>query len=235
MAYVQSLSGWNSGPINSLDTISIEETMNTGQSPAQRHSKQLVENCPLSLDIDRLMKLNILVPGFPTSKPIYWTDSAGQKVLSVWFEAQVVHPTLSWIELRFSITDPRSGERREVAQTIPIARTYPGFGRVRYWFVDEGRRVGKLYLPEGSDQFRSRHVHRLAYASQRLTRRERDARRRARIMRRLGADANSRVVPGKPSRMRLQTYRRLLSRLLHTRGPHDSRTFMSDLTILAGT
>jgi hypothetical protein len=124
-----------------------------------------------------------------------------------------------------------------IEQIIPLTSTDPGFGRVKYWFVDEGRRVGKLYLPEGSDQFRSRHVHRLAYASQRLTRRERDARRRARIMRRLGADAHSLAVPGKPYRMRWLTYRRLLSRLLHTRGPHDSlavRTFMSDLTILAG-
>jgi hypothetical protein len=199
----------------------------------QQRPKRLIESCLISLDIDRLMMLDIIIPGRSTSQTIYWTNS-GQKTLSVSIEAQVVHPSLSWMELRFSITDPHSGNRREVVQTIAITRTYPGFGRVRYWFVDEGRRVGTLYLPEGSDQFRSRHVHRLAYASQRLTRRERDARRRARIMRRLGADADSRVVPGKPYRMRWRTYRRLLSRLLHTRGPPDSRTFMSDLTILQG-
>ena len=160
------------------------------QAPDDKCRKQQVEDCPISLDIDRLIKLRILCPGFPSTKTIYWTDS-DKKIFSVVIDAQVVHATLSWVELRFSIADAHSGKSREVVQTIPIASTYPGFGRVRYWFVDEGRRVQKLYLPEECHDFRSRHVHRLAYASQRLTRRERDARRRARIMRRLGADPDS--------------------------------------------
>ena len=159
-------------------------------APANQFRKRIVENCRLTLDIDRLIELRILTPGIPSGKSLYWTD-AGHKIFSVQFEAQVLHPTLSWVELRFSIADPHSGKSREVVQTIPIASTYPGFGRVRYWFVDEGRRVGTLYLPKGSQEFRSRHVHRLSYASQRLTTRERDARRHARIMRRLGEDADS--------------------------------------------
>jgi hypothetical protein len=190
-------------------------------APAKQLRKQLVENCRLSLDIDRLIELRILVPGIPSSTTLYWTD-AGQKIFSVQFEAQVLHPTLSWIELRFSIADPHSRKTREIVQTIPIASTYPGFGRVRYWFVDEEHRVQKLYLPEGCQEFRSRHVHRLAYASQRLTRSERGNRRRAKIMRRLGAPPDSHFVPAKPKHMRWCTYRRLLSRLLHTRQQADS-------------
>jgi hypothetical protein len=202
-----------------------------------RSRKQLIESC-LTLDIDVLLQQGVLMPGFPTKGRMYWTGAGGDPALLVDYVAEFVHPALSWLELRFYVPDPGTGELRRIEQIIPLTRTYSGFGRVRYWFVDEGRRVGKLYLPEGRDQFRSRHVHRLAYASQRLTRRERDTRRRARIMRRLGVDADSLAVPGKPSGMRWRTYRRLLSRLLHTRGPHDSlaaRTFMSDLTILPGT
>ena len=182
-------------------SFSIEAIM---PAPANQFRKRLVENCRLSLDIDRLIELRILTPGIPSGKTLYWTD-AGHKIFSVQFEAQVLHPTLSWVELRFSIADPHSGKSREVVQTIPIASTYPGFGRVRYWFVDEGRRVQKLYLPEECHEFRSRHVHRLAYASQRLTRRERGKRRGAKIMRRLGADPDSLAVPGKPYRMRWRT------------------------------
>jgi hypothetical protein len=208
------------------------------RAPAKplRCSKQLVENC-LSLDTELLLKRRIIMPGFRTSGTLYWT-SAGERIASVDYESEMIHPAASWLRLRFPITDPDTGQARHVDQFVPLTSTDPGFGKVRHWFVDDGRRVRLLYLPPGGNQFRSRHVHRLAYASQRLTRRERDARRRARIMRRLGADADSLAVPGKPSRMRWRTYRRLLSRLLHTRGPHDSlavRTFMSDLTISAGT
>ena len=204
-------------------------------APANQFRKRLVENCRLSLDIDRLIELRILVPGIPSSTTLYWTD-AGHKIFSVQFEAQVLHPTLSWVELRFSIADPHSGKSREVVQIIPIASTYPGFGRVRYWFVDEGRRVQKLYLPEECHEFRSRHVHRLAYASQCLTRRERGYRRRAKIMRRLGAHPDSPLIPAKPKRMWWRTYRRLLSRLLHTRQQPPvalSKNLLSD--DLAGT
>ena len=181
------------------------------QAPDDRCRKQQVEDFPISLDIDRLIELRILCPGFPSTRTIYWTDS-DKKIFSLVIDAQVVHPTLSWVELRFFVADP-AGKRREVEQTMPIARTYPGFGRVRYWFVDEGRRVGTLYLPEGSQEFRSRHVHRLAYASQGLTKKDRVARRHARIMRRLGADPNTEKVPPKPPRMRFRTYYRLLSQL----------------------
>jgi hypothetical protein len=202
------------------------------QTLSNRCRKQLVENC-LSLDTELLLQRQIIVPGFRTSGTLYWT-SAGERIASVDYESEMIHPAASWLQLRFPTTDPDTGQSQYVDQFVPLTSTDPGFGDVRYWFVDDGRRVGKLYLPEGRDQFRSRHVHGLAYASQRLTRKERNARRHARIMRRLGADADSRVVPGKPSRMRWRTYRRLLSRLLHTRGPHDSRTSTSDLTILAG-
>ena len=170
--------------------------------------KQLVENCPISLDIDRLILLRILIPGLPSTSTIYWTES-NKKILSVAIKADLMHPALSWLTLRFSVTDA-AGKPREVKQTIAIARTYPGFGRVRHWFVDEGRRVGRLYLPGGSDQFRSRHVHKLAYASQGLTRTERTRRREVKLRQRLGVESNSEGIPPKPARMRWRTYDRLV-------------------------
>ena len=106
---------------------------------SNQRRKQVLENCPISLEIGRLIKLGILMPGFSSSKAIYWTNSAGRKIFSVSMESHLMHPALSWFELRFSITDG-AGEHRDMEQTISVTETYPGFGPVRYWFVDdEGR------------------------------------------------------------------------------------------------
>ena len=189
--------------------------MDNEKALLQRRPKQLVENCPISLDIERLIRLGILVPGFSTGQMIYWTNSVGAKIFSVRIEAHLVHPSLSWIELRFLVANP-DGTRREVSQTIPSARTDPGFGEIRYWFGDEGRRIRTVYLPQGGQEFRSRHVHRLAYASQSFTRSERRRRRDAKIKSRLGADPNSLGVPPKPPRMRWKTYYRLIDHFVGT-------------------
>jgi hypothetical protein len=181
-------------------------------SGAQPRPKRLIESC-LTLDIDVLLQQGVLMPGFSTKGRMYWTGAGGESAFVVDYVAEFVHPALSWLEMRFHVPDPGTGELRRTEQTIPLTRTYAGFGRVRYWFVDEGRRVGKLYLPEGSDQFRSRHVHRLAYASQSLTRRERRTRREVKIRGRLGADPNSTGIPPKPPRMRWKTYCRLIRTL----------------------
>ena len=59
------------------------------------------------------------------------------------------------LRLRFSTLDPNSGGRRQVNQRATLAATRPGFGGARWWFVDDGRRVARLHLPPGGDQFRS--------------------------------------------------------------------------------
>jgi hypothetical protein len=181
------------------------------QTPFNRCRKQLVENC-LSLDTQLLLQRRIIMPGFRTSGTLYWT-SAGERIASVAYESEMIHPAASWLQLRFPTTDPDTGQCRYVDQFVPLTSTNPGFGRVRYWFVDDGRRVRLLYLPPGGDQFRSRHVHRLAYASQRLTRTERRRRREHKIRRRLGADPSGAGIPPKPPRMRWRTYCRLVRKL----------------------
>ena len=183
--------------------------MDNEKALLQRPPKPLIEACPISLDVERLISLGVVIPGASTSRTIYWTNSTGEKIFTIWLEAHLVHPSLSWIELRFLVTDAE-GNRREAVQTVAIARTYPGFGKVRYWFVDSGRRVGRLYLPEGADQFRSRHVHGLAYATQRITKSERKRRRDAKIRARLCVDPTSTGIPSKPTRMRWRTYYRLI-------------------------
>jgi hypothetical protein len=50
---------------------------------------------------------------------------------------------------------------------VLLTSTRPPLADLRCWFVDAGARVGRLHLPPGGDQFRSRRAHGLAYVSQR--------------------------------------------------------------------
>src|SRR6266540_3067105 len=111
-----------------------------------RCRKQLVESC-LSLDTKLLLQRRILVPGFRRSGTFYWMRPTGERVASLDYESEMIHPAISWLRLRFSTPDLRTGQSRQVDQFVPLTSTDPGFGEVRYWFVDEGRRVGLLYLP----------------------------------------------------------------------------------------
>jgi len=50
---------------------------------------------------------------------------------------------------------------------VLLTSTRPPLAGLRCWLADAGARVGRLHLPPGGDQFRSRRAHRLAYVSQR--------------------------------------------------------------------
>jgi hypothetical protein len=116
----------------------------------------------LTLDIGRLLREQVLIPGSRTSGTAYWTSQAtGQSIASVGYEADLTSETTPFLRLSFV-----SGQRREVKQLVPLVTTRPHFGGVRWWFVDGGERVRCLYLLASGDRFRSRRVHRLVYASQ---------------------------------------------------------------------
>ena len=77
-----------------------------------------------------------------------------------------------------------------------------------------GARVGRLYLPPGASQFASRLAHGLAYACQTESINERAARRRRKLLARLGdGDAPYGWIPLKPKGMRWMTYIRQVRRI----------------------
>jgi hypothetical protein len=121
----------------------------------------------LTLDIGRLLREQVLVPGSRTSGTAYWTNEAtGQPIAAVIYEANLTGDIAPSIRLSFAVPDTSTGQRREVEQLVPLVTTRPHFGGVRWWFVDGGERVRCLYLPSGVDRFRSRRAHGLVYASQ---------------------------------------------------------------------
>jgi hypothetical protein len=88
-----------------------------------------------------------------------WFGPAGETAASVSYEADLTGAGEGRLRLRFSTLDPHGGGRRQVDQRVALAATRPGFGGERYWFVDDGRRVTRLHLAPGGDQFRSRSAH----------------------------------------------------------------------------
>jgi hypothetical protein len=121
----------------------------------------------LTLDIGRLLREQVIVPGSRTSGTAYWTSEAtGQSIASIRYEADLIGETTPFIRLSFAVPDTSTGQRREVEQLVPLVTTRPNFGGARWWFMDGGGRVRCLYLPSGGDRFRSRRDHGLVYASQ---------------------------------------------------------------------
>jgi hypothetical protein len=95
-------------------------------------------------------------------------------------------------------------------QTAPLVATPAVLGGLRWYFrCDCGRRCRKLYRPVWAGRFACRDCHRLRHKSQRLSRRERWRHRAAKLVRRLGGEAEDGLVY-KPKWMRWRTFNRLM-------------------------
>ena len=146
------------GPRSTTNSVGAGRRISIGPNQF-RMPRQLVENS-LTLDINELLRRGALARGSRMGGTINWLDAAGAVVASVAYMTDLTDRSRSWIRLRFSLPGPQGGDRRQVDQQVAIVATRPGFGGSRLWFVDDGRRVARLYLPNGGDQFRSRRARR---------------------------------------------------------------------------
>ncbi len=85
-----------------------------------------------------------------------------------------------------------------------------------------GRRVLKLYLPNGAPRFAGREALGLGYQVQRLDAIQKGHARMARAFSKLGAPYHSlhQPIPAKPKWMRLKTYHRLVANIGTVAGRH---------------
>ncbi len=95
----------------------------------------------------------------------------------------------------------------------------------RRWFIlcpRSGRRVLKLYLPNGAHRFAGREAMGLAYQSQRLDSIQSGHARLARAFAKLGVGYHSlhQPIPARPKWMRVATYERLVGRIEAATGRH---------------
>jgi hypothetical protein len=114
----------------------------------------------LTLDVNELLRRGVLARGSRTRGVISWHAPTGEVVASISYVADMTIASEGRLRLRFSTLDMQTFDRRQVDQWVALTATRPGFGGERWWFVEDGRRVARLHLPPGGDQFRSR----LAYS-----------------------------------------------------------------------
>jgi hypothetical protein len=131
--------------------------------------RSTVESAP-RLDIDSMMCWAAIRPGSHRVGGMRLHQLYGDDI-DVKFESLVGDPWNSWLCLRYSMADYRSGEEFKIDDKVYLAPTRPHFGGLRWWFVCPHliRRVRQLYLPLGGRHFWSRRAYELAYASQRQT------------------------------------------------------------------
>jgi hypothetical protein len=114
----------------------------------------------------------------------------------------------------------RNSSPEEQYYSVSLTRTYPHLGGVRWWFQcpQTLRRVSKLYLPIGGRRFLSRQAYRLVHNTRQMSTAYRQSHRVNKISARLGSpDCSFLDPPGKPPRMRWQSYERLVAEWKHAR------------------
>lgn len=161
-----------------------------------------------ALDVARLRAEGILRDGVQRSGSWVHLDAdTGEERSRVGFEVDTTG-TLPTLRLRYTLT--RSGEAMDYP--VPLLTTRPNYGGRRWWLSCPrcGRRCGVLYLPPGGRHFGCRTCGRLAYASQRENRPDRQLRRANKVRRGLGGKSGMlHPFPRKPNGMHWNTYWRL--------------------------
>jgi hypothetical protein len=132
--------------------------------------KTAVEDC-LSIDANRWTREGILKAAVRQTGSWRWTYSSG-KSWAVSYEVMTLHPDVPLLRLSYSWT-LHGRDEQSADYVVPLTRTYPRFGGLRWWFVCPlaaggrgcGRRVGKLHLPHHARHFGCRQCHDLTYRS----------------------------------------------------------------------
>jgi hypothetical protein len=168
----------------------------------------------LKLTLSKLLRDQSFQPGFATSGSLVWTNTTtGERIGSISYEAHLRQES-GRVRLKYTTTR-RDGERHKSDYWIELTTTPQPFGGRRWWFVcpHSGKRVAKLYLPNGAFTFASRQAYRLAYACQREPTHDRALRRAFKLRAKLGADGGIGDYILKPKWMRWRTYERAMARI----------------------
>lgn len=197
-----------------------------------RYGGRTTVETSLTLDINRLLRQSLIVPGAHNFGTLTWTNHAtGEDVASIGFEASLVDYRDAWARFQYSAN--------EMPQdfTVWIDNSRCHYGGLRWWWrcPRSGRRVAKLCLPPGASIFASRSFYRLAYNSQRVTTLDRSHNRQRRLYRKLGAEYEDfeQTPPRRPKGMHRRTYERLTAELYDAMEAHDEIFEIGAAAILA--
>jgi hypothetical protein len=183
--------------------------------------KELVENYR-SLDVNRWVREGVIKEGYAGYGGWVWYRDAEKKEQTASI-GYLVKADISSPYVRLCYT---ANETEKIDYRIPLTRTFPPFGGIRWWFVCPrsgcGRRVGKLY---GGQYFLCRHCQDLRYKIQREADHSRLMTEAQKIRIRLGGSASlSGPFPWKPEGMHWRTYLRLRPKALIAENESWKRT-----------
>lgn len=165
----------------------------------------------------RSIKLSVhdIMRGFdgtnPLGKRLEWSGGVEGQLTAI-VRPQGAFPPL--VELRYRV-DHYSRDTGEQTQYVDVRSTPCRFGGRRWWWEcpKSGKRVEKLYLPNGGVRFLSREAYRLDYQSQRETAEDRAQRKSRRLYRKLGPDAEDCDYYPKPKGMHWRTFNTICEQL----------------------
>jgi hypothetical protein len=114
------------------------------------------------------------------------------------------------VQLRWTSTNQRSGEKRQCENRITLTTSPQPFGGRRWFFIcpRTGENATKLHLPSGADTFASRRAYRLGYRSQRESPRDRSLSRAFALRGKIGGDGGIGDYIPKPKGMHARTFER---------------------------
>jgi hypothetical protein len=126
-------------------------------------SRLTVEDCPCCLCARSYQSSRSFECPPGTTGTTTWTDSGGVVVGKIEYQVVGRGPTALALHLRRQYARvPHLTLVEE--QLISITWTRPHLGGKRFWFLCAcGKRVGRLYIPPGHDNFRCRHCYNLTY------------------------------------------------------------------------
>jgi hypothetical protein len=125
-----------------------------------------------SIDILDLQRKGV----FTNKEAWSWTTSwsRNEKVAaSVSYSVEFSGDRPTGLQLMYTITDNKTGEKRDYEYTIPVAATPCNYGGERWWYIcplivngkNCQRRCRIIYMPSGAEYFGCRECHRLTYES----------------------------------------------------------------------
>jgi hypothetical protein len=173
-----------------------------------RAAQPLAAEGGLTLDLAKLRR-GAFGPGYGWGGTLRWTDGySGRHIGSVGYEG-FLNQEYGRVRLTYTST-LWGGHKQQSDYWIDLATTPQPFGGRRWWFVcpKTGDLASKLHLPPGALTFASRKAHKLAYRSQRETRRDRALGRAFKLRRRLGDQGGIGEEIAKPKGMRWRTFDR---------------------------
>jgi hypothetical protein len=184
-----------------------------GYGSGNHGGKPTVED-GLVLDLNRLIRQGYFRPGTWRGSIIWREIYSGDETARIGYEAHM-GTEYGWVRLIYTITDRRTGETRHYDHEIALATTPQPFGGRRWWWIcpQSGKRVAKLYKPDGAETFASRQAYRLAYRSQRENPIDRARERAFKLRRRLGSKGGFDDFIPKPKGMRWATFDRRLAQV----------------------